>query len=84
MRLEMIENESTFFVLGAINKNTVLYFKNKLEYWLEKHKTLVLNLDKVTEIDIFGMEALDYLILKAAHLNKKILLLGLSYETSEY
>ena len=83
MRLKMTETDSAFLVAGIINRTTVLNFKNRVEYVLQKSKEMVINIDQVTEIDAFGMDTLCAINKKASTLGKKISIIGLNYSGAE-
>ena len=65
MALQVTLKKETLHFEGRINCTTARMFIIHVEYYAEKFKNIVINIDEVSEIDNDGMEAIKKLWLNA-------------------
>lgn len=58
MALIITQEDKTITLEGALNTTTLNGFKTHFEFVLNSYKGVTLNINKVTEIDVSGMNAL--------------------------
>ncbi|WP_435415304.1 hypothetical protein [Polaribacter aestuariivivens] len=71
MSLQISEQNGTFHLNGKLNASTLNFFNTYFEYNLSQEKSIVVNIDKVIEIDKNGVEAFRNFT-KNAFLNQKV------------
>lgn len=67
MELTILRNNNTFTLEGKINASTASNFKTHFNMTLNCIKDLTIDINKVTEIDTYGVEAI-----KSIYINSKI------------
>lgn len=76
MALEITRNDNTFKVEGKINTSTSSYFKTHFIITLNSINGLIIDLNKVTEIDACGLQALKSIHEKAIMWKKPFSIIG--------
>lgn len=76
MALTITRNEDIFEVKGSINASTASYFQTHFALTLNSTSGLAIDINKVTEIDSNGIEALKTIYEKAQSWNKPFYILG--------
>lgn len=76
MSLKITENNSTYYLKGAISKSTVKFFVNYFKRKLSKKQKVVLNIDKTKYIDKLGLNALKNILKKGKQKSKDVFIIG--------
>ncbi|WP_161805018.1 STAS domain-containing protein [Lacinutrix mariniflava] len=76
MALTILRNNNTFTVEGKINTSTVGSFKAHFNITLNTLKNLTIDISKVTEIDVNGVEAIKSIYNNAKSWNKPFAIVG--------
>lgn len=76
MILKITEIEDVYFLEGIINKETALYLKNYFEDILYVFNTLTIDIEKVTRIDIQGIDSFKKLYKNAKLYDRKFYIVG--------
>ena len=71
MSLHIFKQNGIFYLKGKINASTLKSFITYFEYNLSQSKKIIINIDKILEIDKGGVEAI-YNFTKNALLNQKV------------
>ncbi len=58
MALQVSEKKGTLYLEGRINSTTARLFIIHAEYYVEKLKNVIINIDNIKEIDNDGIEAI--------------------------
>lgn len=58
MALQISEKKGTFYLKGKLNCSTVRPFIIHFEYFIEHCDAVIINIDKVKEIDASGLQAI--------------------------
>ncbi|WP_100924950.1 hypothetical protein [Tenacibaculum sp. SZ-18] len=77
MSLQVTQKNGALHLKGRINTSTSRLFIIYLEHYAEKLKNVVINIDKVKEIDRDGIEAIKTVWAIALKKNKKFSIRGL-------
>ncbi len=76
MALTIKENNGEFLVEGAINASTAKHFQNHCEMLLNALGNLTINIEKITQIDKSGLQALKAIYDRAITYNKNFYMVG--------
>lgn len=76
MALTITRNDKIFEVEGQINATTASYFKTHFSITLNSLNSLSIDINKVTEIDLSGIQALKAIHNKAITWKKSFYILG--------
>lgn len=76
MSLTITRNNKIYEVEGSLNSSTASYFKTHLAITLNSLKGLAIDINKVTEIDESGMQALKSIFDKSIAWNKPFYIIG--------
>lgn len=76
MSLKISNQKGTYIIEGKINSSTANYFRFHIEFLFKKNIELVINIDKVAEIDRRGVSALKALYMYALVHNKQLYITG--------
>ncbi|KAB1158579.1 STAS domain-containing protein [Tenacibaculum aiptasiae] len=76
MALQILERKGVYYLNGRINCSTVRSFIIYFEHYISKSKSVTINMDKVKEIDMAGMDAIKTLMAIALKKRKKFLTVG--------
>ncbi len=76
MQLQIAESNGIHVINGDITKENFEVVKTYLETTLVANNILIVDLSKVTQIDIYGINLLVSYYRKLALLNKRVILLG--------
>jgi anti-anti-sigma regulatory factor len=76
MALKIIRKQNIFKVEGQINKVNASYFKTHFVITLNVLSGLVIDINKVTEIDSSGIQALKYIFKNALKFKKPFSIVG--------
>ncbi len=76
MALQISEKKGTFYLKGKLNCSTVRSFIIHFEHCIEHCNTIVLNIDKVKEIDASGLGAIQTLMAIALRKHKMFTTIG--------
>jgi len=71
MSLQISKKNGIFYLKGKINSSTLKSFITYFEYNLSQSKKIIINIDKILEIDRGGVEAI-YNFTKNAILKQKV------------
>ena len=71
MSLQITEQNGTFYLNGRINTSTLNFFNTYFNYNLSQQKNIIVNIDRVVEIDKAGLESFRFFI-KNAILSQKV------------
>lgn len=77
MALKITHTKGIFLVEGVINAVTALNFKSHIEALIKSIDDLVINIEKVTEIDTNGMKALRSIYESSMAYDKNFYVVGL-------
>lgn len=84
MSLKITQNNGTFEVIGKINTATSKSFKLHFELILNSFDKLIIDIDKVSEINICGLRAIKELSREAILNNKTLSILGAGSKETTY
>ncbi len=70
MALKILENKGVFYLKGKINNTTTRDFIIHFDYVLDATENVMINVDKIDEIDAEGVEAIRTLMRIAEKNNK--------------
>ncbi|MFK8058772.1 MAG: hypothetical protein AB8B78_01660 [Polaribacter sp.] len=76
MSLQISEQNETFYLNGKLNAATQTFFVTYFEYNLSQSKSIIINIDKVTEIDRSCLDAMRKLTINATLQHKVFSILG--------
>ena len=76
MALTILRNDNTFTVEGKINTNTASNFQTHFNITLNSLKKLTIDISKVTEIDVNGVDAIKSIYNNAKSWNKPFAIVG--------
>lgn len=76
MALTIKENNGEFLVEGAINASTAKNFQSHCEMLMQAFGELTINIEKITEIDKNGLNALKALYDNALNFNRAFYMVG--------
>lgn len=70
MALQILNNKGIFYIKGKINSTTTRNFMIHFDYVLDATENVIINIDKIDEIDVEGVEAIRTLMRIAEKNNK--------------
>jgi len=76
MALKILEKKGTLYLDGSINTTTTKSFMKHIQFYVEKFENVIINIDKVKEIDIDGLQAIKSLWRSSLNENKNFYILG--------
>lgn len=76
MALQILERKGIFYLKGKINCSTVRSFIIHFEHYISQSKSITINIDKVKEIDMSGLNAIKTLMAIALKKQKKFSTIG--------
>ncbi|QCX39908.1 STAS domain-containing protein [Aureibaculum algae] len=76
MAIKILKTNNIFNVEGQINLTTANYFKTHLTITLNSSRGLTININKVSEIDESGIQALETIYANALQWNKPFYIVG--------
>ena len=76
MALHISERKGIFYVEGKIETETLRSFSTYFDYTFNNNNKVIVNIDKVTAIDVNGLKALQTLHRNAAVNNKVFSVIG--------
>ncbi|MBT8324540.1 MAG: hypothetical protein HKP45_04775 [Winogradskyella sp.] len=80
MALTIKEKNGTYFVEGALNASTAQNFQTHLEFILNSHDIVTINIDDVKQVDYNGLVALREVYSSALINNRDFYMVGDSYQ----
>lgn len=77
MNLEIIKQGTSFEVKGTLTKFNVHLFKKEFSNVFDKHDSLIINIENLTSIDRYGVNALAQLHNESLAKCKKLSIIGM-------
>lgn len=77
MDLQITNQNNVFHVSGTLNKFNIHQFKKEFSNIFEKQTALIINIESVTSIDRYGVNALAQLHNEALTKSKKLAIVGM-------
>lgn len=76
MSLKIVKKKNVYQLKGKINTKSVLLFLNFFTKKIDTKNVITINIDKVTEIDKSGMNAIQQLFIQASNNQKNFSIIG--------